>query len=1445
MENKWKCVWPSGPQMKEILVTLYRHQKKEEYDDKDWFFFLEDVSKSGKRNVVAQLRLNLKDFAAVNKTKHNLTLSLTSSNKKVTKAKLTFALTSELMLDSELPDKTNTQSEPVVTTEINTENPIPTPEINQDTPIPAQEIKTENPFPTPEMKPVNPPQSPEMKPVNPQSPELNPSTPKMQLEILPTAIETPTNQTTTINDDTIEKNNDAAQKLTGSDQNDGATEQNVGATDQNDGATEQNVGATEQNDGTIEQNVGATEQNGEGADQNGVATDQNDEGAGQNVNGEESESSLQNLKGQTKKSFDFNEEEIEKSRRRQKSFSRTFLCLMKENIEQNVKYAMNNKSVPMPIEGRIASKALDGASTVLKFALPGSSFAVTPIQKVTKLVGEKGTQMYGAAAAKKITHFFPDFEFNFDRGKNYKKIFLDFSFEIFAAFNNQFCQVIECNTEGEEEQLMAKMADDAVSKLFASFSSTEEPGAIRATKDLCSAFLTGKSPKPRTIEKANLQERVKKTFTKEKISEITCEDLYRKPSVFNSKQFYVQTKYKDTEIQERVSYRHLLPGEEIEDYEILQSDRAETDLYEYLKSNKETIMMDVTDYCSTKDEVKIAELQEKIEQLLRDKSNESLEPLLTTSFGKFDMKEYLWQDKNSISVGDLFPKSVEKSAEPLNFLINLFKLDSRCRKITSDAEEKEAKASESSSFDEIFSSAEESKDDDQVKMSIRDSIVVALAACDDFLIQEVFQKMSACQVAIPVLMPTLKFPNNYVYHLWASRTISKHWIQNKLTPRESLVVSEKVKTISFVRLGDFSPSKSKLINTFVTTEQGVKDQPTIFLTKDHDCRSELSQGTIEMCWFVPEGQDSEHLTDLTLIYNLRGDGKTFTDQRKFLENISSCVVYLVEDRERDLDKKTFEEIKNSESQSVILLTSAKGKDHHNTKDNLKILFGEGRNLAGLANLLTSNIQLENTEVNSMVDHATVATKYLLKVDEDTDYHKNAKEKSDKLLRYIQDIEDVQQRKGIILPRQGQLWKDFSELEREGSKLKRMQEDHNTYKDRIRRDKKEKRRQQRILKESPAFSFFLDSVTTGDEKERRFFLQWVQYELNKLSESIMPDILKRYNESKRELDRIKSMTNETEEIMQEIQRKEKKLLSIIDEFEKSSFGLEHFFREIGQLYEANLTLRDQTKNRNLPTIMADLVSLGHPLELMDGNVSCVPLEWIKAVLDELDNKLKKPRVSVTSVLGIQSTGKSTLLNTMFGSKFAVSSGRCTKGVYMQLLPVKKIRQLELDYLLVMDTEGLRSPELGDKVDRDNEIATFASCLANTTIINFWGQTFTKDMKEIMEIVAHAYLRMKKVELKSATHLIFAGVSDVTAEEKNELGVSKVLEEMNKIIKNAAENVDRVITGREQIFPLCREIFSDLEFPQFLPSLWQGPMSSPVSRYGEKLALLREELEFFLV
>lgn len=63
------------------------------------------------------------------------------------------------------------------------------------------------------------------------------------------------------------------------------------------------------------------------------------------------------------------------------------------------------------------------------------------------------------------------------------------------------------------------------------------------------------------------------------------------------------------------------------------------------------------------------------------------------------------------------------------------------------------------------------------------------------------------------------------------------------------------------------------------------------------------------------------------------------------------------------------------------------------------------------------------------------------------------------------------------------------------------------------------------------------------------------------------------------------------------------------------------------------------------------------------------------------------------MGLQSSGKSTLLNTQYNLKFAVAAGRCTKGIFM--LPVilsKELREAnggKLHFMLLFDTEGLRA------------------------------------------------------------------------------------------------------------------------------------------------------------
>ena len=59
----------------------------------------------------------------------------------------------------------------------------------------------------------------------------------------------------------------------------------------------------------------------------------------------------------------------------------------------------------------------------------------------------------------------------------------------------------------------------------------------------------------------------------------------------------------------------------------------------------------------------------------------------------------------------------------------------------------------------------------------------------------------------------------------------------------------------------------------------------------------------------------------------------------------------------------------------------------------------------------------------------------------------------------------------------------------------------------------------------------------------------------------------------------------------------------------------------------------------------------------------------------------------TILGPQSSGKSTLLNFLFGCDFATSEGRCTRGVYGTYFRVNSNEILNFDGIFVIDTEGL--------------------------------------------------------------------------------------------------------------------------------------------------------------
>ena len=93
------------------------------------------------------------------------------------------------------------------------------------------------------------------------------------------------------------------------------------------------------------------------------------------------------------------------------------------------------------------------------------------------------------------------------------------------------------------------------------------------------------------------------------------------------------------------------------------------------------------------------------------------------------------------------------------------------------------------------------------------------------------------------------------------------------------------------------------------------------------------------------------------------------------------------------------------------------------------------------------------------------------------------------------------------------------------------------------------------------------------------------------------------------------------------------------------------------------------------------------------------------------------VQIVSILGTQSTGKSSLLNSMYNLDFAVTAARTTKGVNMRILKSKDKR----DTFILLDTEGLRALEMKHLDPRkqrknDNRLATFVLGIADICLVN---------------------------------------------------------------------------------------------------------------------------------
>uniref|UniRef100_A0A9J8DLE5 VLIG-type G domain-containing protein n=1 Tax=Cyprinus carpio carpio TaxID=630221 RepID=A0A9J8DLE5_CYPCA len=786
------------------------------------------------------------------------------------------------------------------------------------------------------------------------------------------------------------------------------------------------------------------------------------------------------------------------------------------------------------------------------------------------------------------------------------------------------------------------------------------------------------------------------------------------------------------------------------------------------------------------------------------------------------------------------------------FLQKLLMMNYKARSITvtettKHRNERQQKSKQSSAytvdvFSEIFecSSLSDERTSNADPIHPMDVQMAVFHCADGFLKQLMVTKLSQCRYALPLLVPD-PFTQQIEFPLWTFREINQSW-KIKNNDSETMSQSQPVwkaesPMVFFFRFGSVSSSKSQLINNLINEKHHTffhRHCPGSSRTRV------LMDGVVEIAWFCPSRTDDDKFTDRVAFCNLHGDAGEHEKQLDIMTSMASVNVVVLPTLDRN-DKR----MANIQSlykdpkplicllpENVSALTEQRnGKYKIGLKDRGQADVSEDLRKA-ITDCLPSAFTFRLEDVSKHSD---------IRVDEEDD--NDCKTGKDAVQHMIGLLEkkDLTKIKESFLPHQGTLWHQWCKMNKELNRPQGVDPEMEISNKKV--EMRKIREEQHKAPISEFINLFMKQMNSHATNKSMFFLKWLRILLDEYTSADLSDLLHKYNRTWTEVSKLSRSSSSNKSV--ELLPKQTELLDLSKKLQDATFGLEHIMREIGQIYESCSSVKENKKDlqfdfSSLPSLAAEMMISRFPLELMDGDAAHVPLVWISAVINELIHKLGDQRVFVLSVLGLQSSGKSTMLNAMFGLQFAVSAGRCTRGAFMQLVKVsdEMKTQMNINYILVVDTEGLRALELagGSTRHHDNELATFVVGLGNLTLVNIFGEN-PSEMQDILQIVVQAFMRMKEVKLTPSCVFVHQNIADVTAGEKNMEGRRRLQEKLDKMTRLAAE--DEVCDAERFSDVIAFDVQKDV---MYFAQLWEGspPMAPPNPSYCENVHNLKKTI-----
>ena len=728
--------------------------------------------------------------------------------------------------------------------------------------------------------------------------------------------------------------------------------------------------------------------------------------------------------------------------------------------------------------------------------------------------------------------------------------------------------------------------------------------------------------------------------------------------------------------------------------------------------------------------------------------------------------------------------------------------------------------------------------------------------------RKILQKLAKCKLSLPLIVndPSTCEPKILAFPF---QSLSSEWKKGSEDDKakESILFNEPMPVISFIRVGEATSdkfSKSQMLNDI--------------LGLDHDCFMHrnspgsiktrlLFDGTVELSWFLPRKGSQDKFANPIVFLNLRGNALSHLKQLNFLQLISNKIFLLFcPENLKESDTASLKNLYDKSGSKIVCLftnATAEARSMIRSCPNVRgdsghvVVLGKdnrAKDIENLCRLINLHSQDPAEQLSSLADHIESAN-HGLEIDYNELHFKESELETDLIMKplLLESSENNPNALRLIkdeyFPLQGKPWGDWSLHHTENVRLKKCHDSNlEEYRSELRDHMNEYRNQQiQILNGISNINFLYDILKICRFSFIKPFyseLFWnkLQLSLDKICTEHLPHLYEEHNE----LSKLKNNPATSREPGPYSDLKEPEINSKFHEsaknLSKSSLGFEHIIRELSQVFEAYTSASDEQRKvldkrlpikvDKLPIVAANLLLQGYPLEILDGDVSNVPTTWLSHVLQQLKSIVGNKRINIISILGVQSSGKSTLLNTMFGLHFAVSAGRCTKGVFMQMIPVSEdlSDSLGYDYLVVLDTEGLRAPELDSDVSRfhDNELATFAIGLSNLTIINIMGENPT-DMEDILQITVNAFLRMNLTWIRPKCIFVHQNVTSLLCGDKLAPVRNALISKLNEMTKVAAKHENMPYKYFTDIIQ-----FDPEQDVLYFPSLYKGnPPMAPVN------------------